>query len=162
MGHVLLVFGLTAAPIHADGVADRAIASFNAVCFRAGQTADTARARMQARDGTPLPYSLIFWDRTLEPAPQTAPALIERRCEVRFAGDHGDAAVAAVREQMAAPPVFGFEIDLPVTHEPTAATRLMEGRELLRGRVAVVHVGVGEGETFMAVDRLPADWEARL
>lgn len=142
----------------AGPVADSAIASFNAVCFKAGQTAQQARARMQARDGAPLPYALTFWDKTLAPAPGTA-AQIERRCEVVFDGDHTGIAGDALRVQMATPPVFGSAIDLPRTHEASAGTTLIEGRALLRGRVAVVHVGMRQGRTFMAVDRLPAGWE---
>lgn len=151
---LLMPFGMAAA----GTVAEQAIASFNAVCFKAGQTPAEARARMQARDGAPLPYDLTFWDKTLEPAPDTQPR-IERRCEIRFDGLHTRAAIDALRDQMATPPVFGFEIPLPATHAPTPGTALIEGRELLRGRVAVVHVGETAGQTFMAVDRLPRGWE---
>ncbi|WP_299499758.1 hypothetical protein [uncultured Roseobacter sp.] len=143
----------------ATASADPAIASFNAVCFKAGQTASEARARMAARDGTPLPYALTFCDKTLEPAPDTI-AGIERRCEVAFDGEHTTKAIAALRTQMATPPVFGFKIDLPHTHAPEPGTALLEGRELLRGRVAVVHVGTRDNRTYMAVDRLPVGWEA--
>ena len=162
--HALRAVVLAAALLMAPGmaaagtVAEQAIASFNAVCFKAGQTATEARARMQARDGAPLPYDLTFWDKTLEPAPDTPPR-IERRCEVRFDGAHAQAAIDALRAQMATPPVFGFEIPLPATHAPAPGTALIEGRELLRGRVAVVHVGETGGRTFMAVDRLPRGWE---
>jgi hypothetical protein len=145
-------------PAAASQVADQAIATFNAVCFKAGHTAAQARERMEARDGTPLPYDLTFWDKTLEPAPDTHPR-IERRCRVDFDGVHGDAAISALRKQMATPPVFGVETPLPDTHAAGPDTRLIEGRELLRGRVAVVHVGETEGRTFMAVDRLPVGWE---
>ncbi|WP_299831769.1 hypothetical protein [uncultured Roseobacter sp.] len=158
MIRALVISALLATPAAAGTVAEQAIATFNAVCFKAGQTADQARSRMEARDGTPLPYTLTFWDRSLAPAPQ-APSRIERRCEVSFAGDHTEAAIAALRTQMARPPVFGFRIDLPETHAPQTGTALIEGRELLRGRVAVVHVGLREGETFIGVDRLPDGWE---
>lgn len=151
----------TAAHANDADPAPAAIASFNAVCFTAGQTADRARERMQARDGTPLPYTLTFWDTTLEPAPGV-PALIERRCKVSFKGQHANAAITALRKQMATPPVFGFDVPLPATHAAGPGTALIKGRELLRGRVAVVHVGIKDGSTFMTVDRLPADWEARL
>ncbi|MCV3272188.1 hypothetical protein [Roseobacter sinensis] len=143
----------------ANSVAESAIASFTTLCFTAGQTAEEVQMNMQARDGAPLPYTLIFWDKTLAPAPGM-PEEIERRCEVAFDGDHTEAAIAALREKMSTPPVFGFAIDLPATHEAEPGTALIEGRELLRGRVAVVHVGTRAGQTFMAVDRLPADWEA--
>ncbi|MGC1496888.1 MAG: hypothetical protein WA790_13840 [Sulfitobacter sp.] len=104
------------------------------------------------------PFTLTFWDDSLEPRPADAPEGIERRCEVVFDGDHTDAAISAMREQMASPPVFGTKIPLPDTHQPTPDTALIEGRELLRGRVAVVHVGTRKTAnsivTFMAVDRL--------
>ncbi|WP_300009415.1 hypothetical protein [uncultured Roseobacter sp.] len=158
MIRALLISSVLATPAAGGTVAEQAIATFNAVCFKAGQTAAQARSRMEARDGAPLPYTLTFWDRSLAPAPQ-APARIERRCEVSFAGDHTEAAIAALRTQMARPPVFGFRIDLPETHVPQTGTALIEGRELLRGRVAVVHVGLREGETFIGVDRLPDGWE---
>ncbi len=139
--------------------ADLAISTFNSVCFKAGQSASVARERMQQIAGAPLPFTLTFWDKTLEPAPGT-PRLIERRCEVLFDGAHTAAAIKALRVQMATAPVFGFAIDLPGTHKPLPGTALIEGRELLRGRVAVVHVGMRGDQTFMAVDRLPAGWEA--
>lgn len=146
-----------AAPAMASSIADQAIASFNAVCFKAGQTAQQARKRMQTRDGTPLPYRLTFWDKTLEPAPGT-PAQLDRHCEVSFSGDHRPKAISALKKQMTTPPVFGFSIDLPETHRRTSETAFIEGRELLRGRVAVVQVGLrsydGGMETFMNVERL--------
>lgn len=151
---ISLAFAGTAA---AESVAENAIASFNTLCFTAGQTAAEVRANMQARDGAPLPYTLIFWDKTLAPAPGM-PDEIERRCEVAFDGDHTEAAIAALRDKMATPPVFGFAIDLPKTHNTMPGTAFIEGRELLRGRIAVVHVGTRADQTFMAVDRLPADW----
>ncbi|MEM6888656.1 MAG: hypothetical protein AAF636_11010 [Pseudomonadota bacterium] len=149
------------APAVADSSATRAIESFNAVCFKAGQTADAARTRMQARDGDPLPYALTFWDKTLQPAPGT-PDFVERRCAVRMAGEHTRKAIAALRVQMAKPPVFGRAIALPASHKTRPGTALIEGRELLRGRIAVVHIGFEKGQTYMAVDRLPADWQAKL
>lgn len=158
MIRALLICAVLVAPATAGTVPDTAIASFNAVCFKAGQTATEARTRMQKHAGTPLPFALTFWDKTLEPAPGT-PAQIERRCEVTFNGMHADAAIAALRVQMATPPVFGTAIDLPQTHAAEPGTALIEGRALLRGRVAVVHVGTRGARTFMAVDRLPPGWE---
>lgn len=148
-----------ASTAQAASVAETAIASFNAVCFKAGQTAQEARTRMEARDSTPLPYTLTFWDKTLETAPE-APQQIERRCDVAFDGSHTKAAVQALRVQMATPPVFGVKIALPDTHSPASGTVFIEGRELRRGRIAVVHVGLRNGQTFMTVDRLPVGWEA--
>ena len=62
--------------------AGTAIAAFNGVCFKAGQTAAQAQARMEERAGSPLPFALTFWDRTLEPGPVDHPR-IERRLELR-------------------------------------------------------------------------------
>lgn len=133
---------------------DAAISAFNDWCFRAGQTDSEIRANMARDAGTPLPYDLVFWDVSLEPEARDLPKGVERRCEVSFQGDHVDEATEALRKQMATPPVFGTEIPLPETHSPQPGTALIEGRELLRGRVAVVHLGLRDNRTFIAVDRL--------
>ncbi len=136
-----------------------AVQAFNAYCFQAGQTEAQARTNMQALAGTPLPFDLTFWDATLEDAPADVPYGVERRCEVAWNGNQPQTAIDALRIQMATPPVFGSETVLPDTHRPLSGTALIEGRALLNGRVAVVHVGTREGtegiRTFMAVDRLP-------
>lgn len=144
-----LVLGAPAAQAHP------AIDAFTAYCFKAGQTPDRARANMQSVAGDPLPFDLTFWDTTLEPAPQ-APAHAERRCEVAFDGDHADAAVAQVQAKMAMPPVFGTSIPLTPPYGPTDGTAYLDARELLRGRVAVVHIRTANGQTVITVDRLPA------
>jgi hypothetical protein len=135
--------------------ADPAITTFNTWCFKAGQTAAQAHANMNADTA---PFTLTFWDDSLEPRPADAPTGVERRCEVAFDGDHTAPAIKAMRIRMATPPVFGTAIPLPITHQPTDGTALIEGRELPRGRVAVVHVGTRKTAntlvTFMAVDRL--------
>ena len=133
---------------------DAAIAAFNAWCFKAGQTESSIRANMARSAGSPLPFDLVFWDVSIEPVSQDLPKGVERRCEVSFEGDHTDGAIAGLRKQMATPPVFGTVIPLPDTHQSLAGTVLIEGRELLAGRVAVVHVGTRDGKTFIAVDRL--------
>lgn len=132
-----------------------AISAFNTWCFKAGQTEAQARTNMNVGNA---PFTLTFWDDSLEPRPADAPRGVERRCEVAFDGDHTETAITALRAQMATPPVFGTAIPLPDTHKATATTALIEGRALLRGRVAVVHVGTRNNntETFMAVDRLYA------
>jgi len=131
-----------------------AVTAFTTYCFKAGQTAAQARDNMQMLAGTPLPFALTFWDTSLEPAP-AAPAHAERRCQVQFDGDT-DAALRAVQAKMAKPPVFGTPIPLPAPYAPEPGTAYIEGRELLRGRVAVVHIGTRGTQTFIAVDRLPA------
>ncbi|WP_243265304.1 hypothetical protein [Sulfitobacter sp. DSM 110093] len=150
----LLLTGLLASPAF-GGPEEVAISSFNDWCFKAGQTKAQARANTDADTAS---FTLTFWDDSLEPRPNDAPRGVERRCEVAFDGDHTAAAITALRTQMATPPVFGDPIPLPETHNATPGTALIEGRELLRGRVAVVHVGtrnaVGKAQTFMAVDRL--------
>ena len=133
---------------------DAALAAFNAWCFKAGQTADGIRTRMEQDTSSPLPFDLIFWDLSIEPTTDDVPAGGERRCEVSFSGNHTQQAVQALRKQMATPPVFGAVIPLPTTHTAEPGTVLIEGRELLRGRVAVVHVGQRNNQTFLAVDRL--------
>lgn len=142
-----------------------AITAFNAACFNKGYSAERIAATMEAAIGGPLTFDVTFWDKTLAPAPGT-PEVYERRCKVSFAGNHTDDAVTALRKQMATPPVFGTAIALPPTHKAEAGTVLIEARELLVGRIAVVHVGTqtnGDAlETFMLVDRLPADWRARI
>ncbi|MEX0309945.1 MAG: hypothetical protein AB3N17_06820 [Tateyamaria sp.] len=110
---------------------------------------------MESTAGTPLPFDLTFWDKSLAAAPGT-PAHAERRCKVAFDGDHRNNAVAEVLTQMARPPVFGTPIPLPNPYEATAQTAFIEARELLRQRVAVVHIGQQDGQTFIMVDRLPA------
>lgn len=133
--------------------AEEAITAFNAWCFKAGQTEAQARANMAADEAA---FALTFWDDSLEARPTDAPDGVERRCEVIFDGSHTDRAITALRQQMQTPPVFGTKIPLPDTHVAEQGTALIEGRELLRGRVAVVHVGLRAGRTFMAVDRLYA------
>ncbi|MFL4468619.1 hypothetical protein ACERZ8_01545 [Tateyamaria armeniaca] len=132
-----------------------AIDAFTAYCFKAGQTPAQARANMTDLVGDPLPFTLTFWDKTLQPAPGT-PAHAERRCEVAFDGDHAADAVTEVQAKMATPPVFGTSIPLTSPYEPNAGTAYLDARELLRKRVAVVHIGTRDGpETFIRVDRLP-------
>ena len=140
---------------HAQSV-HPAIDAFTRYCFKAGQTADTARANMERVAGKPLPFTLTFWDKSLEAAPGT-PAYSERRCEVVMDGDRTDSAVHAVQAKMATPPVFGTPLPLPDPFTAATGTAYIEARELLRRRVAVVHIGVnGAGaETFIRVDRLP-------
>lgn len=154
-------FGITAAvtvtlalfaPV---GAAHPAIDAFTAWCFKAGQTPERARANMERSAGDPLPFELTFWDRSLAAAPGT-PAHAERRCKVSFDGDHRAMAVQDVTAKMAQPPVFGTPISLPDPYEVTPGTAFLEARELLRKRVAVVHIGQQQGSTFIQVDRLPA------
>lgn len=139
----------------AGDIAGNAITAFNTWCFKAYQTETQARRNMGADVS---PFVLTFWDDSLEPRPADSPPGIERRCEVAFDGDHADRAIEELRIQMQTPPVFGTLIALPDTHRVLDETVLIEGRELLRGRVAVVHVGTRDTasgrQTFMAVDRL--------
>ena len=152
----IALFGATSGAV-AQGSAHTTIDTFNAWCFKAGQTEAQARVNMGAEGA---PFTLTFWDDSLEPRPANAPQGVERRCEVAFDGDHSTAAITALRQQMATPPVFGAKIPLPDTHTADDGTALIEGRELLRGRVAVVQVGTraaqGVVQTYMGVDRLYA------
>ena len=137
-------------------MAHPAIDAFTAFCFKAGQTTAVAQANMERLVRHPLPFALTFWDTSLEPDTR-APAHSERRCEVAFPGDHTRAAVEAVTAKMATPPVFGRPIPLTAPFAASPGTALIEARELLRKRVAVVEIGTRHGpETFIRVDRLPA------
>jgi hypothetical protein len=152
----LALIGSGAAAV-ADTASQAAITTFNAWCFKAGQTEAQARRNMQADTAN---FTLTFWDDSLEPRPADAPGAVERRCEVAFAGDHRAAAITALQIQMATAPVFGTAIALPDSHHASQGSALIQARELLRGRVAVVQVGTRELDgalhTFMAVDRLYA------
>ncbi len=150
-GAYLLSFALwaTAAGAHP------AIDSFVSFCFKAGQTVEQARTNMESVAGSPLSFTLTFWDKSLAPAPGT-PDHAERRCAVDFAGNHGQTAMRAIQAKMARPPVFGTPIPLPAPYAAVDGTEYIEGRELLRGRIAVVHIGTRDDRTFIAVDRLPA------
>ncbi|WP_229801458.1 hypothetical protein [Tateyamaria omphalii] len=132
-----------------------AIDAFVSYCFKAGQTVARAQINMERVAGAPLPFELVFWDKSLEPAPGT-PDHAERRCEVRFHGDHAQAAMSAVQAKMATPPIFGVAIPLPQPYGPEPGTVYIQARELLLERVAVVHIGTQDNQTFIAVDRLPA------
>ena len=143
---LLLSTAAMAAPSHP------AINAFTTWCFIAGQTEAQAHANMRTNGAA---FDLIFWDKTLEPAPST-PAHVERRCEVSFDGDHRDSAVKDVQAKMAAPPVFGTSIPLTAPYEATDGTAYIDARALLRGRGAVVHIGLKDQRTFIRVDRLPA------
>ncbi|MDF3412856.1 hypothetical protein HKX54_00165 [Sulfitobacter sp. M57] len=151
--------GLTALiGVAGDAVADQAneaIRAFNSWCFKAGQTEADARRNMKANVAS---FTLTFWDDSLAPRPMDAPQGIERRCEVAFDGNHTARTIPALRKQMRTPPVFGRKILLPDTHRHLENTALIEGRELLHGRVAVVHVGTrrnsGRVTTFISVYRL--------
>ncbi|MEP2890345.1 hypothetical protein [Tateyamaria sp.] len=132
-----------------------AIHAFTAFCFKAGQTPAQAHANMASVAGNPLPFTLTFWDKTIVPAPGT-PEITERRCEVTFDGDHADDALRDVQAKMATPPVFGTSIPLTPPYVATDTTVYIDARELLRKRVAVVHIGTKGAQTFIRVDRLPA------
>lgn len=132
-----------------------AIDAFTAFCFKAGQTPTQAHVNMVGVAGDPLPFTLTFWDKTLVSAPGT-PEITERRCEVAFDGDHTDEAVRNVRAKMAAPPIFGTSIPLMPPYVATDTTAYIDARELLRKRVAIVHIGTQGAQTFIRVDRLSA------
>lgn len=133
-----------------------AVKAFTDWCFKAGQTAETARTNMEGTAGAPLPFDLTFWDTSLATAPD-APAHAERRCEVVFDGNFAEQAVMAVMLKMAQAPVFGTPTALPGPYGFTDSTVFIEARALLRGRVAVVEIGTLPGpQTFIRVDRLPA------
>ena len=150
-GVALTVFAARAKP----GVAHPAIDALAAYCLKAGQTAAQASADTADVAGDPLPFDLTFRDKTPEPAPGT-PAHAERHCEVAFDGDLAADAVTQVQAKMATPPVFGKSIVLAPPFAAQDGTAYIDARELLRKRVAVVHIGTRPApETFIRVDRLP-------
>ncbi|MEL6451418.1 MAG: hypothetical protein AAFQ19_09165 [Pseudomonadota bacterium] len=155
MRQPLIIMAALWALAGAPAQAHPAIQAFTDWCFKAGQTPAQARRNMEGDAGTPLPFTLTFWDTSLEPAAQ-APRHAERRCEVSFDGDHAAQAVTDVQAKMATPPVFGTPIPLPAPYQAEPGTAYIEGRALLRGRVAVVHIGTRGAQTFIGVDRLPA------
>lgn len=144
-----------ASSVGAEGAQDVAITAFNKWCFKAGQTEADARRNMNTDAG---PLTLTLWDDSLETRPAGAPHAVERHCEVAISGQHTIQAITAVRNQMQTPPVFGTTPPLPDTHTALKGTALIEARELLRGRVAVVHVGTRTKgttiQTYLTVDRL--------
>ncbi|WP_299599544.1 hypothetical protein [uncultured Tateyamaria sp.] len=156
--HILGALSLCGLAMPATAGTHPAIDAFVSYCFKAGQTVERARVNMESLAGAPLPFDLTFWDKSLEPAPGT-PDHAERRCAVEFQGNHAADAVAAVQAKMAEQPVFGTPISLPAPYTTEPGTAYLEGRALLRGRVAVVHVGTRQGKTFIAVDRLPEEVE---
>lgn len=135
-----------------------AITAFVAHCMTKGMTAAQAHERMAPDAGG---FELTFFDKSLAPAPGT-PDHVERRCEVIMDGDHSDQAIAAVQAKMATPPVFGTPIALPSPYAETMGTALIEARELLQKRMAVIHIGTRDApvRTFIRVDRLPPDRRA--
>lgn len=152
---VTAAYSLMLTVLAGSAQAHPAIEAFTSFCFKAGQTEARAQSNMEGLAGSPLPFTLTFWDKSLEPAPGT-PDHAERRCAVDFEGANATAAVKAVQAKMATPPVFGTPIPLPAPYTAEPGTAYIEGRELLRGRVAVVHIGTRDNRTFIAVDRLPA------
>ncbi len=161
-----ICLGVGAALIATTATArEPAITAFTAACFNKGFTQQRITQTMERAIGGPLSFDLTFWDKTLAPAPGTSD-FQERRCEVAFAGNHTKSAIDALREKMATPPIFGHKIPLPATHSAKLGTALIEGRELLRGRMAVIQVGTRSTqtgiETYIIVDRLPANWQDQL
>jgi len=143
-------------------VADLAIGAFADTCTIRGMTADRAEARMRdyvaENGGEGMPFSLSFYDVTLEPTNLSVTPGTDRRCEVSFAGDYAEPAARALVDLMQQPPVFGQPIPLPITHTPVEDTVFIEGRQLNPLVAAVVHVGtrrtIAGTETFMNVERL--------
>lgn len=142
--------------------ADLAIGAFSNTCTVRGLTAAAAEGRMRnfvaAQGGDGLPFSLEFYDVTLEPTDLPVTPGTDRRCEVAFPGDHAEPATEALIALMTRPPQFGQPIPLPITHSPGPGTAFIEGRQLNPRVAAVVHVGTrrnaGGLETFMNVERL--------
>lgn len=146
-----------------DQVADLAMGAFADTCTIRGMTAERAEARMldyvAENGGMGLPFELEFYDITIEPTDLPVTAGTDRRCAVRFPGNHARDASMALIQMMERPPVFGVSIPTPITHSAMHGTFFIEGRQLNPNVAAVVHVGLsetdqGEVETFVYVERL--------
>ncbi len=163
------LFGLAAfvaMPVQAEvpTVAALAQSAFAAVCTNPFQTAATVEQRMRNhvadQGGEGLPFTLTFYDTTLEDTGADVMPSTDRRCEVAFPGDHTADATQTLLTAMQGPPVFGTVIDMPNGFAATETTHFIQARLLnARGTRAVVHVGTREGpqgqETFINVERLP-------
>lgn len=149
----LLVAAIGTVPLMTSASPSDAINAFTDHCFTKGMTVAQAQDRMAPEAGG---FELEFYDTTLAPAAAITPGT-DRRCAVRFSGNHTADAQAAVHAKMATPPVFGTPTALPGTHAARDGTTFIEARALLRGRLAVVHIGYRDGATFITVERLSPD-----
>ncbi len=164
VGHIVvrpLAFGLCLLPTIAPASADTdPLTIFSENCLNPFLTADAARADVAGSDAR-----LDFYDLApLAHVPRTLPVGTatpgtDRRCEIAFDGDHGE---AAADEAIAALEAEGIlvEAPLPATHADAMlpGTTLLAARSLNPARVAVVHTGTRPGpnglETFLSVERL--------
>jgi len=138
--------------------------AFAAVCTNPGQThADVMRnmtAHVVAQNGSGLPFTVDFYDTTLEATGAAITPGTNRRCAVSWPGNDTAAAVQTLLTAMQGPPVFGTPTDMPEGFAAKDGTAFIQARLLnARGTRAVVHVGTRTGarglETFINVERLP-------
>ena len=132
-------------------------------CFSPFLTGDKAR-KVFALSGTTYDFYDLDPYSSADPTPAKGRPVTrgtDRRCEMAFAGSHGETAAATAvaaleREGIVTP------APLPASFMRTDTTTLLAARKLNPRRTAIVHVGTRKGasgtETFMLVERLtPTD-----
>ena len=155
----------TAATAFADNkIALTAISAFEKICTQRGQRLFRVMNRMErfAKEAgyDTLPFEVEFYDTTLESARIPVVQGTNRKCLVRFDGDHTRAATKAVLAFVERAN-FGRETRIPRTHREAQlpGTILFTARLLQSGSKAVLHVGTTQGptgvQTFINVERLP-------
>ncbi len=159
----LSAFALTLGGIaQAGGVQATARAAmdlFAQHCFSPFMTADKA-ARAFALTGAAYDFYDLdpFSGAALSPATGRAVTPgTDRRCEITFRGEHGDAATNAALSALAAQGITD-PAPLPARYVQDNDTTLLAARYLNPNRIAIVHIGTRSGssglETFMLVERL--------
>ena len=155
---------MTSAAVADTKLAETAITAFAKICTQPRQKLYRVMKRMEQHAEEAgyqtLPFDVIFYDTTLENARFEVTSGTNRKCQVRFDGDHTDKAVKAVLEFVERAH-FGFESRIPKSHRNArvAGTELFIARRLQSGPKAVLHVGTVNGprgvQTFIDVERLP-------
>ena len=165
-----LIIGCSGTPLIATAstadtkLAETAIGAFAKICTQPRQKLSRIMKRMERHASEAgydnLPFEVVFYDTTLEPAQFNVTPGTNRKCQVRFDGNHTALAVPAVLEFIENAR-FGFESTIPPTHQNArvAGTKLFLARRLQSGPKAVLHVGTANGplgvQTFIDVERLP-------
>lgn len=153
-----LSMALSAAAVQAGGQAATARAAmtlFAEHCFSPYLTADKAR-RAFALSGAAHDFYDLEPFSNVAPSPAMATSVTpgtDRRCAVSFAGNYADEAARAAQNALTAEGIT-TPAPLPARYAATDTTTLLAARQLNPRRVAVVHVGIRDTETFMLVERM--------